>query len=397
MKVDIYIHGVPNGQRIWGTSGDDQVINQFYGAGGEEHTKFLAEVRKSGGQNYCYYSILKYKNVAAEGGRAGSYFGLTIRMDMVCTKIKAMFQILDMIYSNAVIGKFLKKDGERLQYIVSDFRDKENLCKTIVDKIMTMLGQSVEGNDFVGIIPSMLSNKGIHKFNIAEYGSENALSALSQNGSVAISAEYPSMQLSSYIKKKDDEVSTFRQQSQQEINRIQQQAALDLQEQERKSNDLIRQTRNQANLEIEKTKAKYNDVDRKLLSYDQQLKQMQRENRDLQNNVAQLQRIIQERDRIIAKHRDSVSVGSNVQGYPHKEIGVMDVITSRVLPFVNLLIGIVIIVVFYLLTPSDNSKAVDQISNDLTELKEKMDSVVAKQNRIVNTQDLPSHSNEENR
>lgn len=374
MKVDIYIHGVPNGQRIWGTGGDDQVINQFYGAGSDEQTKFLAEVRKSGGQNYCYYSLLKYKNISAENGRAGSYFGLTIKMDMVCTKVKTVFQILDMIYSSAVLNTLLKKEGERLQYIVSDFKEKENQCKAIVDKIMAMLGHSVDGNDFVAITPSMLSGKGTSKYNISEYNSENAFVCISQNGSVAVSSDYPSTQLASYIKKKDAEVSNIKLQSQQDINRIQQQASQEMREQERRNTAALQQTREQANREIEQAKARYSDIDRKLAGYEQQIRQLQNANRELEKKSFLLEKDIKERDGVIAKLRRNTS-GYTEPAHPENEPGIMQQISTRILPFVNLLIVVAVLSVLLLQMPSDNSKKVEQISNDLTELKEKMEKV----------------------
>lgn len=372
MKIDIYIHGVPNGQRIWGTGGDDQVINQFYGAGNDEQTKFLAEVRKSGGHNYCYYSILKYKNISAESGRAGSYFGLTVRMDMVCTKVKTIFQILDMIYSHAILGKFLKRDGERLQYVVSDFKEKESHCKSIIDKLITMLDQSVESNDFVAITPSMLNAKNTPRHNIAEYSSEAAFASISQNGSIAVSPEYPSVQMAAYIRKKDAEVNTIKQQSQQDISRIQQQASQELQEQERRSNAVIQQTREEAHNEIEQTKARYANIDRKMQTYEQQVKMLERTSKELHTNIAQLQRTIQQRDSTIAQLRSSIH--GNSTGSAQPKLGVIETIATRVLPFVNLLIVIAVMVVLFWRMPSDNSKQVEQISNDLTELKEKITS-----------------------
>lgn len=385
MKVDIYIHGVPNGQHVWGTGGDDQVINQFYGAGSEEQTKFLAEVRKSGGQNYCYYSLLKYKNVIAENGRAGSYFGLTIRMDMVCTKVKTMFQILELIYNNSILGKLIKKEGERLQYIVSDFKEKDSHCKSIEGKLITMLDQSVEGNDFVSITPSMLNGRNCPRLNIAEYTSETAFASISQNGSVAVSPEYPSVQLASYIKKKDAEVTTIKQQSQQDIARIQQQASMNLQEQERKSNAALQQ----AQREIEQTKAKYSDVDRKLQVYDQQVKQMDKSNRELQGRIRQLQQSVEERDNTIARLRNT-SHGNSSSNTTVRTPSFMEKFATQVLPFVNLLIVIAVLVVMYFMMPSDNSKQVEQISNDITELKEVL---IPQDNLAVDTVTTPDPIN----
>lgn len=370
MQVDIYIHGVPNGQRTWGTDDHDPVITQFYGAGNEEQTKFVAEVRKSGKQNFCYYSILKYKNVLDEkNGRSGSYFGLTIRLDMVCTKTKAMFHILEMVYENAVVGKFIKKEGEVLKYIVSDFKDKEEHCKAIVDKIMTMMGQSLAGTDFIAITPSMLSGKGTVGVNLSEYSSESALAYINKNGSIAVSSQYPSTQLAAYIKKMEAEVKNLNQQSQQQISSIQQQAQQDLLEQKRKSDAAIQQAQQQAQQSIEQIKAKYADVDKKLSVYDQQLKQTQKDNKALQNDIVKLNKAVQDRDITIAKLRNSA--GPYVDVSPRKP-SAAKVFTSIVLPFVNLLIVIAVLVVLFLRMPSDNSERVNQISSDLAELKAKL-------------------------
>ena len=364
MKVGVYIHGVPNGQRIWGNGGDDQVINQFYGAGKEEQTKFLAEVRKSGGENFCYYSILKYKNVSAESGRAGSYFGLTIKMDMVCSKVKTVFHILEMIYNSAILGKFIKKEGERLQFLVSDFKDKESQCKAIVEKIMTLLGQSLEGNDFVSISPSMLNGKGTVRYNLAEYSSESAFASISQYGSIAVSADYPSAQLSTYIKRKDAE-----------INSIRQQSTMELQEQERRNNAALQQNREQANREIEQMRAKYSDIDRKILERDREIKQ-------LRSNIEKLQGALQDRDNMIEKlRRQSVS---SYKSSP----STVKVIATIILPFVNLLIVIAVMAVLLLRMPSDNTKAVNQISSDLTELMEEMESMKTLQSDAINKDTL---------
>lgn len=369
MTVDIYIHGVPNGQRIWSNGGNDQVINQFYGAGNKEQTKFLAEVRKSGGHDYCYYSILKYKNITAENGRAGSYFGLTLKMNMVCTKVKSIFQILEMTFNSAVLGKFLKKEGERFQYTINDFKDKDSYCKTIVEKVMSMLRENLESNDFVNIAPSMLNGKGTPKINIAEYTSESALDNICKNGSVAVSQDYPSSQLASYIQKKDAELSALRQQSQQEISRIQQQATLDIKEQERRSSATIEQIQNQAQQEILQIKTKYSDVDRKILAYDQQLKQLQRDNREMQNTIAHLQRTVQERDHTIERLKHSSASPYSGQE-SNQKASIIDIVSTRVTPFVTMLIVVAVLASILFLMPSDNSKAIQQISDDLIEMKE---------------------------
>lgn len=353
MKVDVYIHGVPKGQRIWKTdASDDQVITLFYGAGAEEQTKYLVEVRKSGSDNYCYYSMLKYRDVLAQDGRSGSYFGLTIRMDMVCTKIQTMFHILDLVYNSDVLGSIVKTDGERLKFLVADFKDVESNCKRIVDKIMAVLGQSVEGSDFVAIVPSMLSDKGSSKVNLSEYSSEMALNYICQGGSVAVSANYPSSQLAAYMKMKEDEVANLRIQNQQQIENIQRGEAKVRQELEKRYQSEIQEIQKQRKNEVESIKTKYADVD-------VQIKKLKKE--------------IEEKNNKIDKLHQKLNFGIDATSYvPHHKASLVKVISTRILPFVNLLVVVVLLGYVLWQIPSDNTQTIEQISNDLSEIKEKM-------------------------
>ncbi len=357
MKVDVYIHGVPKGQRIWKTdASDDQVITLFYGVGAEEQTKYLVEVRKSGSDKYCYYSMLKYRDVLAQDGRSGSYFGLTIRMDMVCTKIQTMFHILDLVYNSDVLGSIVKTDGERLKFLVTDFKDVESNCKRIVDKIMAILGQSVEGGDFIVISPSMLSDKGCLKVNLSEFSSENALAYIGQGGSVAISADYPSSQLAAYTKKKEDEVTNLRIQSQQQIENIQKDEAKVRQELEKRYESEIQTIQKQCKNEVDSIKAKFADVD-------VQIKRLKKEVEDKNRTIDKLHRNV--RFGIGDTPYDTISV-------PHRKPSFVKIISTRILPFVNLLVVVVLFGYVLWEMPSDNTQTIEQISNDLSEIKEKM-------------------------
>ena len=48
----------------------------------ELHKDHLAKYQQQENQAYAYYSYLRYKNMIGAGGRPGSYFGLTLRLDM---------------------------------------------------------------------------------------------------------------------------------------------------------------------------------------------------------------------------------------------------------------------------------------------------------------------------
>ena len=61
MDLELFIHGVPNGQKINGVSEDYTYFTTFYNTSKKEFQgtpKFLIEIRNLNGINYCYYSFL---------------------------------------------------------------------------------------------------------------------------------------------------------------------------------------------------------------------------------------------------------------------------------------------------------------------------------------------------
>lgn len=387
MKVDVYIHGVPRGQRIWKSDTcDDQIITQFYGANADEQTKYLVEVRKSGNDSYCYYSMLKYKNVSAQDGRSGSYFGITIRMDMVCTKVQALFHILDLVYNSDVLGNIIKAEGERLKFLVADFKDVESHCKRIVDKIMSILGQSVEGSDFIAIAPSMLSDKGCSEVNLSEYSSEMALNHVYQGRSVAVSADYPSSQLAAYMKKNEDEIANLRIRNQQQVETIQSNEAKSKRDLECRFQSEIQENQRKYKSDIEALKAKYANVDAQIRQLEHQIKQEQKQKNEQKKEI-------DEKNKMISKLQQKINSGMHATSYetgfvPHHKTSIVKVITTRILPFVNLLIVVALLGFVLWQMSSDNTQAIKQISSDLSEIKEKM----ASDNNVISASDEKGNS-----
>ena len=87
MDLELFIHGVPKGQKIWGKAENDLAYIQNFYTQNNDETKFLVEIRSTKDTTFCYYSYLKYNNVVASDGRAGSYFGMTLRFDVYCADI----------------------------------------------------------------------------------------------------------------------------------------------------------------------------------------------------------------------------------------------------------------------------------------------------------------------
>ena len=120
MEVELFIHGVPNGEGFWGKEDDRNYFGTFYDHSTDE-VKFLVQNRASKGKLYCYYNYLVYKtvgsptpNVVAYDGRDGSYFGLSLRLDAYCKDVMNMYRILDTIYNIYVCGSLLKMEKSKI-------------------------------------------------------------------------------------------------------------------------------------------------------------------------------------------------------------------------------------------------------------------------------------------
>lgn len=106
MDIEIFVHGVPNGQSFWGKEEDRNYFGNFYGQSGSDAVKYLIQTRSSNGKTYCYYNYLVYQNVIGNDGREGSYFGLSIRFDAYCKDFIGIYKILDTVFTAHVLNKY---------------------------------------------------------------------------------------------------------------------------------------------------------------------------------------------------------------------------------------------------------------------------------------------------
>ena len=124
MDFEFYVHGVPKGQKMWRFCQEDlSYIQGFYNNTESEDVsvKFLVEVREVKGVRYCYYSYLRY-NVLDCDNRSGSYMGMTIRIDKYCSDIVGIYELLDLIYSQRLLGLILNSDENKTKFLISDFQ-----------------------------------------------------------------------------------------------------------------------------------------------------------------------------------------------------------------------------------------------------------------------------------
>ena len=191
MTVDFILHGVPNGQDYWGASDDNHYFSTFYVQKNDKEYLSI-EARKVSGKSYCYYNYLKYNNVTAADGRAGSYLGITLRFDAYYKDVLNVYQIFEIIYNN-LLDTILDKNGEGIKFKVSKFEAAERELNDIKKKVISLIQLSATGKDFVALNDSFFNNedKTISAF-LLDCTPENVLQALKKFGKLDISKYYPS-------------------------------------------------------------------------------------------------------------------------------------------------------------------------------------------------------------
>lgn len=192
MTVDLILHGVPNGQDIWGVSDDTHYISTFYVQKEDKETLSI-ETRKVSGKSYCYYNYLKYNGVTASDGRAGAYLGITLRFDAYYKDILNVYHLCEIVYNN-LLDTILIKNGESVKFKIAKFEEAENELVEIKKKLFNLINLSATAKDFVPINDTFFSNDSkIVKAFLLDCTPDNVMQALVKYGKVEISKYYPSV------------------------------------------------------------------------------------------------------------------------------------------------------------------------------------------------------------
>ena len=141
-NISIYIHGVPSAHDIYSNTSEykDQYCHSFYGTKYDNQT-FVIETRVFQNKIICYYTFIVNGTITFEG-RPGGYFGITIVSDLFYKDLKTIYNLIDIVLRNKVIGTILSKENIS-RYLVTSFSEKG---KDICDYLLNLLASTnIEG------------------------------------------------------------------------------------------------------------------------------------------------------------------------------------------------------------------------------------------------------------
>ena len=190
MDIEVLLHGVPNGQDYYGIKEERRVVENFYNNSSEE-SKFYIEIRKNGDQVYCYYTYLRYKGLVGHGGRPGSYFGLTLRMDEYYKDVNHIYNVLEIIFKKYVLGTLLTPVGTSYKYTTPDFASKKTEIEKIEKSLIQLIISTCVVSKFVKLDNSFVNQySSLPSFNINEMDEENIILCLKKYSRIVASASY---------------------------------------------------------------------------------------------------------------------------------------------------------------------------------------------------------------
>ena len=121
-NIKLFVHGVPNGQDIWGNPGADaKYIEAFYGRKSNVASQMILEVMQFGGETNAYYTYFYYNDkIQDKQNRTGGYFALTLRINYYYADVQNIYNLLEAAFNKYIIGSVLEYTaGGGCRFLVS--------------------------------------------------------------------------------------------------------------------------------------------------------------------------------------------------------------------------------------------------------------------------------------
>jgi len=222
LKLNLFVHGVPKGQKIWGPQGEDRIfLESFYSRKPSVEAQLQVDVIQIGGNLNCYYTYLRGGNILDKDNRQGSYFALTVRVNAFYNDLFNMFNILDATYNKFILRTILTSDESSTRFIVDDFRQSEEKLQGIEKDIINYLSSFSISSDFISLDKFAVNAKSESRnINLLDCNNKSVLNYIKEKGNISVSPSYPSEEIRSIKLQSQQQISEEKKKSEQEILRI---------------------------------------------------------------------------------------------------------------------------------------------------------------------------------
>lgn len=353
LKLDLFVHGVPKGQKIWGPQEEDRIfIESFYSQRSNIDVQLKIDVMKIGVDTYCYYTYIRGSNMLDTDNRQGSYFALTIRVNAFYNDLFKMYSILDSSYQTFILEKILATNESSTKYLIDDFQQCEDSLKELEKQIINYLSTFSNSSNFINLDKFATNSKlASLNLNLLECNNKNALTYIKEKGSVSVSPFHPSKQFSEYIRKQDEEVEKLKLEAQKQIG-----------EEKRKSEQ-----------QIQNIKAEYSTVDKKISELNRQIEQEK-------SNVASFKQKFESKEQECIRIQNSVNAAklneadNKLNGGNNKQLDSKKTnVVNNYFLLTTVLVTLLVLVFFSVKHSSDDEKINTEINSKVDVINNKID------------------------
>lgn len=369
LNINLFVHGVPMGQKIWGPKSDAQrYLLSFYGSKWETPEVMKVEILTLGGVTNCYYSFVKGLNVCDSQGRKGSYIALTLRINAFYVDVQNIYNILKAVYEKMCVGLCVQETGATVKYLVADFQSIDSKLKDIEKQIFNYIGDFSVNEDIVSLARLSVNSQGaIQSINLHECTKHVALDSIKKTGKIMVSPYFLSACAAETVGKYKAEMEKVKQEAQQKIQQqqrisqekitaITQQSEENLKLSKEHSQQQIAQINAENERKMQDLKQHYVGVGKKMEDIKQSNKRLEKEVSDWKKQYNQKDKELQSSNTQIQKLQETVDrlqfeVSSQKEGkgivpvsYPPKPfvVGKKFILIGIAAFFVILLIGLLI-------------------------------------------------------
>lgn len=364
MDIEIFVHGVPNGQSFWGKEDDRNYFGNFYAQSNSDVVKFLIQTRSSNGKTYCYYNYIVCKDVVGNDGREGSYFGLSIRSDVYLKDFLGIYKILDYVFTVHVLNNILNFQKGKYKYDIANFDSASHLMdsikKTIWDSLVSMLRKRKD--DICGLSGFTIGGNNVTARNLYEITPQEVQATVKQYGKIALSPYYPTVREDSLAQQYESKLLSVKQQYEERYN-----AELNAKDQRNRSlNDSLASKQ----MECTNLQAAVSQKDKLIGEKDAAIVNLNRQ-------IGQNQKATKNIDLIKEPVLELASILGGQRGNRHEEKvkqkkGELSFL-KRLIPLVNLVILLLVLVLLLFKTSPKESKpdkSLESLQDSIYQLKE---------------------------
>lgn len=280
-NIKLFVHGVPNGQDIWGNPGADaKYIEAFYGRKSNVASQMILEVMQFGGETNAYYTYFYYNDkIQDKQNRLGGYFALTLRINYYYADVQNIYNLLEAAFNKYIIGSVLEYTaGGGCRFKVTQFNQADDNLKALEKELEHYLMQFSSNTDFVSL--SGFKSNGQNEcgtINLLEAVSNVVLSHVKSTGKISVSSFHLTSKEQQIINKMSSEVQAANLNAQQQIEAAKQKAQQDVQAAQKDKEQGIQAIKNE-----------YKDADNTIRQLRSQISKEEQDKNELKAKVKEL-------------------------------------------------------------------------------------------------------------